>query len=89
MAYGIIITKSAEKEFQALTKPEQRAIDARIQELAKDPRPPGAAKIRGFQDIYRIRAGDYRIVYRIQDDELIVLIIRIGHRRDVYRHMKF
>mgnify|MGYP001580816136 FL=1 len=53
--------------------------------LAATPRPKGVKKLTGTDDLYRIRVGDYRIVYQIHDDRLIVLVVRIGHRRDVYR----
>lgn len=53
--------------------------------LAHDPRPPGARKLEGISDTWRIRAGDYRIIYTIEDDRLVVLIVKIGHRREVYR----
>lgn len=53
--------------------------------LAHNPRPPGARKLSGMADTWRIRVGDYRILYTIEDDQLIVLVIKIGHRRDVYR----
>ncbi len=53
--------------------------------LAVNPRPKGVKKLSGLDDLYRIRVGDYRIVYQIHDDRLIVLVVRIGHRKDVYR----
>ncbi len=53
--------------------------------LAANPRPKGVKKLTGLDNLYRIRAGDYRIVYQIRDDRLIVLVVRIGHRKDVYR----
>jgi mRNA interferase RelE/StbE len=53
--------------------------------LAPDPRPSGCEKLAGVDDLFRIRVGDYRIVYRVQDQALIVLIVKIGHRREVYR----
>ena len=53
--------------------------------LAANPRPRGVKKLTGLDDLYRIRVADYRIVYQIQDDRLIVLVVRIGHRKDVYR----
>jgi mRNA interferase RelE/StbE len=61
-----------------------RAISARISELADEPRPPGAEKLEGY-DYWRVRSGDYRIVYSIEDEVLTVVIVRVGHRREVYR----
>ena len=53
--------------------------------LAANPRPPGVEKLAGPDDFYRIRVGDYRIIYQIQDDVLMILVVKIGHRREVYR----
>ena len=87
MAYQIVITKKAAKELAALAKDRQRLIDKRIRSLADDPRPEGSKKLQGRDDLYRIRAGDYRIVYKVDDDEEAVTILRIRHRRDVYRDL--
>ena len=56
-----------------------------MRELASQPRPPGSEKLFGPEDLYRIRVGDYRIVYQIRDEELLVSVLKIGHRREVYR----
>ena len=53
--------------------------------LANDPRPPGCDKLAGVENLYRIRVGDYRVVYQIRDEMLLVLVVKIGHRREVYR----
>ena len=58
---------------------------ARIEALGTDPRPRGRQELSASDDLYRIRSGDYRIIYQVQDDRLVVLVIRVGHRRDVYR----
>jgi mRNA interferase RelE/StbE len=62
-----------------------RRVDARILALAEDPRPPGVVKMQGAEGYFRIRIGDYRVVYAIEDDVLLVLVVRIGHLREVYR----
>jgi mRNA interferase RelE/StbE len=62
-----------------------RRVDERILALAEEPRPPRAVKLQGAEGYFRIRVGDYRVVYAIEDDVLIVLVVRIGHRREVYR----
>jgi mRNA interferase RelE/StbE len=62
-----------------------RRVDARILALAEEPRPPGVVKMQGAEGYYRLRIGDYRVVYAIEDDVLLVLVVRIGHRREVYR----
>ena len=82
--YSIEIKRSAGKEIRKIKskKDRQRIVD-RILALAEDPRPIGCQKLSG-QDAYRIRQGVYRIVYTIEDDVLLVTIVKVGHRRDVY-----
>lgn len=63
----------------------QHRLDPALLALADNPRPPGCKKLQGREETYRIRVGDYRVIYRVEDDRLIVLVIEIGHRRDVYR----
>jgi mRNA interferase RelE/StbE len=75
----------AVKALRDLPRADQRRVAARIDALAENPRPPGVEKLEGADDLYRVRAGDHRIVYRIEDKRLLVLVIRIGHRREVYR----
>lgn len=83
--YRIEIKKSAAKEIQAVgRKRDRQRIVQRIVALADDPRPPGCTKLSG-QEAYRIRQGDYRILYTIRDDVLVVEIVKVGNRRDVYR----
>jgi mRNA interferase RelE/StbE len=82
--YRITIKKSAAKELEALPKKDLPRIIKRIQTLAQNPRPNRSQKLSG-QEQYRIRQGDYRIVYSIEDKESLVDIVKIGHRREVYR----
>jgi len=82
--YKITIKKSAAKELQDIPKKDLRKIVKRIQSLALNPRPAGSQKLSARQQ-YRIRQGDYRIVYSIDDKELLVDIVKIGHRREIYR----
>lgn len=83
--YRILIKPSAVKEIEAISpkKDRQRLVD-RISKLADNPRPPGCEKLSG-QDKYRIRQRHYRIVYSIEDQDLIVYVVKVGHRKDVYR----
>lgn len=62
-----------------------RRVVARLEALAEEPRPHGCRKLRGQDDLYRIRIGDYRAIYSIVDNRLIVLVVAVGHRRDIYR----
>ena len=83
-SYRIEIKRSAAKELAALPKQDRSRIIARIRALAREPRPVGCEKLSG-QERYRIRQGDYRIPYEVHDLVLIVMMVKIGHRRDVYR----
>ena len=83
--YKLVLKASAVKEIEAVPrKKERQQIMKRIGLLAGNPRPPGCTKLSGY-DRYRIRQGSYRIVYGIEDDELVVYIVKVGHRKDVYR----
>ena len=82
--YRLFIKPSAVKELNKLPKKDLQKIVKRIQNLASDPRPTGCEKLT-IDEKYRIRQGSYRIVYSIEDRQLIVWIIKIGHRKDVYR----
>lgn len=83
-SYKLLIKPSAAKELEALPQKDRRRAAARIQSLGRNPRPAGAEKLSG-QDKYRLRQGDYRILYAIDDPSATVRIVKIGHRRDVYR----
>ena len=84
--YSVQIKKSAAKELEAIPgrKDRQRLVQ-RIRGLADEPRPAGAEKLSGIKDRYRIRQGNYRVLYEIEDDQLIVYVVKVGDRRDVYR----
>ncbi|MBA2264732.1 MAG: type II toxin-antitoxin system RelE/ParE family toxin [Chloroflexi bacterium] len=82
--YAVEFLPSAARVLSKLEPPVRRRIVRRIDRLAEDPR-GDAVKLRGADDVWRARAGDYRILYQVEDDRLRILVIRIGHRRDVYR----
>jgi mRNA interferase RelE/StbE len=82
--YKIVIKPSAVKELKKLPKKDVQRITAKIQTLANEPRPRGCEKL-SVQEKFRVRQGNYRIVYFVDDDDLTVQIFKIGHRRDVYR----
>jgi mRNA interferase RelE/StbE len=85
MPYTVEIDTKAAREIRALPRQDQRRIIARAEALADNPRPPGCVKLSGPSNLWRIRVGVYRIIYQIQDDRLLVTVVRVGHRRDVYR----
>jgi mRNA interferase RelE/StbE len=83
-SYRLLFKKSVAKDLQPLPKPDVNRILKRIRSLARNPRPAGCEKLSG-QERYRIRQGVYRIVYEISDEVLTVLVVKVGHRRDIYR----
>jgi len=82
--YNIQFKASVRKDFRQIPKKDVLRILAKIEALADNPMPPQAEKLTG-DDKYRIRQGNYRILYRIEDDILMVTVVKVGHRRDVYR----
>lgn len=85
MPYRIVFTARAERDLEALPKVEQERVAKRIESLSREPRPAGAKKLTGQEAFYRLRVADYRVIYTIHDRVVTVAIIRIGHRRDIYR----
>lgn len=86
--YNVELTASAARSLKKLERRVQVRIAHVIDSLAIDPRPDGAVKLSGADDLYRVRTGDYRVIYTIRDEKLIVLIvliIAISHRREIYR----
>jgi mRNA interferase RelE/StbE len=86
--YRVQFLPRAERDLAGLPRDVQERIEAKIQLLAANPRPPGVEKLAGQGSLYRVRAGDYRIVYSVIDDVLLVLVVRIGHRGEVYRELR-
>jgi len=82
--YEVVFKRSAERELRNLPRVELPRIVKTIEALRTNPRPPGSAKLKG-QEAYRVRQGDYRVLYTIDDTERVVEIIKIGHRSEVYR----
>jgi mRNA interferase RelE/StbE len=82
--YKIYFKESVEKDFRTIPKKYLQKILLRIEALAKDPRPAGHEKLTG-QDRYRVRQGEYRIIYSIQNKDLTIWVVKVGHRKDVYR----
>lgn len=85
MTYQIEISNKAAKQLKKLSTDIRDRINEKILELAENPRPSGVVKLENTENQYRIRVGNYRILYEIQDDVLIVKVVRVGHRKDVYR----
>ena len=83
--YSVEIARRAIKSIAKLPRKEQQRIRAAIELLADQPRPPGCVALSGEDSAYRVRVGDYRIVYEVIDTRLVIQVVRVGHRRDVYR----
>lgn len=83
-SYRLRIKRSAEKELRRVPKADLRRIAERMERLATEPRPPGCEKLFA-ENVYRVRQGDYRILYSVDDGEGAIEVIKIGHRREVYR----
>jgi len=85
MAYRVELSPAARRDVQGVDSVHRNRIFAALIKLEGDPRPRGSKKLQGGGELWRVRVGDYRIVYEIQDSLLAVLVARVGHRRDVYR----
>jgi mRNA interferase RelE/StbE len=85
MAYTVIYQGPAEAALRKLPKEAQIRIIRKVDQLALDPFPPGTEKLNAPVDLWRIRIGDYRVIYTVERKQLLVLVLKIGHRREVYR----
>lgn len=85
MAHDVVLSPAAARQLRKLDPPVRRRIQAAIELLSVQPRPPAATQLVGGAGEWRVRTGDHRIVYEIQDEVLVVLVLRVGHRREVYR----
>jgi mRNA interferase RelE/StbE len=85
-SYKLIFKQSVARDLRALSKRDLARIMEAFEILKHNPRPPGCEKLSN-QERYRLRRGDYRIVYEIKDEVLIVLVVKVGHRREIYRHL--
>ena len=83
--YTIELKPKAAKELRKLPIPIIRKIASKIDQLALNPYPKGCKKLTGSEHSYRVRIGDYRVIYTVFDDKLIIQVIKIGHRKDIYR----
>ena len=83
--YQVLIARSAEKQLKKLPPQIQRKIAAVIMSLGIEPHPYGSKKLTGTVNSYRVRVGDYRVIYDVYEHEIVVSVLKIGHRRDIYR----
>ncbi|MBN9609840.1 MAG: plasmid stabilization protein [Actinobacteria bacterium 69-20] len=85
MIYQVTLAPAAARQLRKFDPQARRRIQAAIELLAADPRPPSATQLVGGAGEWRVRTGDYRIIYEIQDQQLVVLVLSVGHRREIYR----
>ena len=83
--YQVEFSATAEKQFRKLQKPVQLQLAQVIKLLAAEPRPRGCRRLQGYDDVYRVRSGNYRIIYSIEDHRLLIIVLKIGDRKDIYR----
>jgi mRNA interferase RelE/StbE len=83
-SYSVLIKRSAAKELEGVPRKDRRKLITKIRALASDPRPDGSEKLAG-QDLYRVRQGDYRVLYEVDDAVVVVTVVRVAHRREAYR----
>ncbi len=84
--HKVLFKPSADRALKKLPQDAQRRIVGEAALLAYNPRPAGVVKLAGYENLWRIRIGNYRMVYEIHDERLVVLVLRVAHRKDVYRH---
>lgn len=85
MTYRIQLTKAAMRDLRSVPKNLLQRLDACIVKLADDPLPPGVKKLRNSGGMYRLRVSDYRIIYQVEQEVLTILVVKIGHRREIHR----
>ena len=85
--YQVIISSPAKRNFKKLSSSLQKRIEAKIAALSTNPRPAGVKALKSSDNLLRLRVGEYRVVYKVEDKRLIVIIIQVGHRREVYRKL--
>ena len=85
MPYSIRFTLHAQHDFSALDRTVQQRLRRHIDHLGENPFPPGAKKLHAEEPYYRIRVGDYRVIYQVEAHQLVIIVVKIGHRREVYR----
>ena len=87
MKYRIKVQRSAAKALKKIPKPDRKRISKKIDSLAEKLPNTDTTKMKGNNPFHKVRVGDYRIIYEIQDDVLVILIVKVGHRKDIYRNL--
>jgi mRNA interferase RelE/StbE len=82
--YSIAILPAALRVLATLPTADKKRLSRKIDQLAQDPRPPGTKRLRGKREYLRLRSGNYRVIYTVEDDRQMVLVVKVGHRREIY-----
>ena len=85
MTYTVEVAPAADRQIRKLDRETQRRVLTALERLSEDPRPSGSVKLQTAEDLYRVRVGDYRVIYEISDRRLLVLVLKVGHRSEVYK----
>ena len=85
MTFHVEVTPAARRDLAKLPRDILRRVDAHIVALADNPYPPGAKKLQGGEGVFRVRVGDYRMLYTVEHHRLVIVVVRVGHRREIYR----
>jgi mRNA interferase RelE/StbE len=85
--YRIEVTRDALRALAKLDKPVRRRVQVAIDGLGENPRPSGVIALQGLRGAYRLRVGNYRVIYTVDDNRLVVLVVELGHRREIYRDL--
>jgi mRNA interferase RelE/StbE len=85
--YRVQLTQQAAGFIRGQTGKVQRQLVNKLKLLATEPRPQGCVKLKGTEDLYRLRLGDYRIIYQIQEEKILIVVVKIGHRREIYERL--
>ena len=83
-SYRIEVSATAEKQIRKLSHNDQIRVLRTIKQLANEPYPRGCRKLRGYEDVFRVRVGTYRIIYSVESRQLLIIILKVGHRKDIY-----
>jgi mRNA interferase RelE/StbE len=83
--YSVEVSATAERQIRKMSRTSQIRVLRAIRDLAGEPRPPGSRKLRGYEDVYRIRVGTYRILYSVRKKRLLIIVLKVGQRKDIYR----
>lgn len=85
MDYKVELTRTAEKQLKKIHKLAKDRLIKKIRTLAIEPYPDGVRKLSGYEDVFRVRVGDYRVIYSVFEDKVLVIVLKIGHRKDIYK----